>query len=111
LGIQGVVHQEFIPQGQTVNATFYVEVVKRLHEHVQRVQPELWAEKHWILHHNNAPLHLALIVREFFHQKRHDYCGPPFLITQFSPSNFFLFPKVKMIMQSEHFGDVENIKY
>jgi hypothetical protein len=40
-----VVHHEFVPQGQTVNATFSVEVLKRLHERVRRVQPELWAEK------------------------------------------------------------------
>jgi hypothetical protein len=26
----------------------------------------LWAEKNWILHHDNAPSHSALIVREFF---------------------------------------------
>jgi hypothetical protein len=32
---------------------------------VQRVQPELWAEKNSILHHSNAPSHSALIVREF----------------------------------------------
>jgi hypothetical protein len=28
-----------------------------------------------------------------------------------APATFFLFPKVKMIMWGEHFGDVENIKY
>jgi hypothetical protein len=26
----------------------------------------LWAENNWILHHDNAPSHSALIVREFF---------------------------------------------
>jgi hypothetical protein len=47
----------------------------------------------------------------FFHQKRHDYHGSPLLFARFSPLRlFFLFPKVKTIMQSEHFGDVENIK-
>jgi hypothetical protein len=38
-----VVHHESVPQGQTVNAPFYVEVLKRLRECVWRVQPELWA--------------------------------------------------------------------
>jgi hypothetical protein len=32
--IRGVVYREFVPQGQTVNATFYVEVLKHLREHV-----------------------------------------------------------------------------
>ena len=32
----GIVHQEFIPEGQTVNATFYVEVLKHLRDRVRR---------------------------------------------------------------------------
>jgi hypothetical protein len=64
--IWGMVHHEFVPQGQTVNATFYVEVLKRPRECVRRIWPQLCAEKNWFLHHDNAPSHLALIVREFF---------------------------------------------
>ena len=33
----GIVHHEFIPEGQTVNAAFYVEVLKLLRDHVRRV--------------------------------------------------------------------------
>jgi hypothetical protein len=54
--------EEFVPQGHTVNATFYMDVLKRL----RLVRPELWTEKNWILHHDNAPSHSALTVREFF---------------------------------------------
>jgi len=36
------------------------------------------------------------------------------IITAYSPdlahSKFFLFPKIKMIIQDEHFGNVENTK-
>jgi hypothetical protein len=43
--IRGVVHHEFVPRGKTVNAAFYVEVLKRLDERMRCVQPELWAER------------------------------------------------------------------
>ena len=38
----GIVHHEFAPEGQTVNAAFYVEVLKRLRGNVRRVRQELW---------------------------------------------------------------------
>jgi len=59
----GIVHHEFAPEGQTVNAVFYVQVLKRLRDRVRRVRPELWEGRRWILHHDNAPAHSALIVR------------------------------------------------
>jgi len=47
----GIVHHEFAPEGKTVNAAFYVEVLKRLRDHVW---PELWEGKQWILHHDSV---------------------------------------------------------
>jgi hypothetical protein len=66
--IEGVVHFEFIPQGQTVNQAHYVEILKRLREAVSRKRPELWPND-WILHHNNDPGHMAVPVKQFLAQK------------------------------------------
>jgi len=56
--IKGRVHFEFIPQGQGVNQTYYVEVLKWLYEAVHRNRPELWSSD-WILHHDSAPSYKA----------------------------------------------------
>ena len=37
----GVVHKEFMPQGQTVNKQYYREVLERLRKRVHRVRPEI----------------------------------------------------------------------
>jgi len=38
---QGIVHKEFVPPGQTVNRTFYREVLERLRKRVARVRPSI----------------------------------------------------------------------
>jgi len=36
---QRIIHKEFVPPGQTVNQTFYWEVLERLRKRVARVRP------------------------------------------------------------------------
>jgi hypothetical protein len=38
----GIVHCEFIAQGQTMNQQCYLEVLTRLQESVRKKRPELW---------------------------------------------------------------------
>jgi len=61
---KGIVHYEFIAQGQTVNQQCYLEVLTRLRESVRRKRPGLWTDK-WILHHDNTPAHDVLRFCEF----------------------------------------------
>jgi hypothetical protein len=79
-----LLHYEFVPTGQTANQVYYLEVLKRLREKVGRKLPELFANNSWILHHDNAPAHTALTVREFLANKQVTV-GTPCLFTGSSP--------------------------
>jgi hypothetical protein len=46
----------------------YLEILAMLREAVRRRRPELWPDA-WILHHDNAPAHDVLAVREFLAKK------------------------------------------
>ena len=59
--IQGIVRNEFVPPGQTVNGNFYCEVLKRLRQGIRLKRPDKWKKNNWFLHHDNVPAHTPLI--------------------------------------------------
>ena len=105
-----LLHYEFVPTGQTVNQVSYLEVLKRLCEKVRQKRPELFANNSWILHHDNAPAHTALSVREFLSTKQITVLEHPAYSLDLAPSDFFLFPKIKEILKGRHFDDIDDIR-
>ena len=61
--VRGVVHYEFLPTGQTAKREYYLSVMRHMREAIRKKRPELWANNSLILHHDNAPSHIALILR------------------------------------------------
>jgi len=70
------VHFEFIPQDQTINGAYYVEIWKRLREPVHRRRSELWSSD-WILHHDSAPAGKTLTVKQFMDERSINEMGHP----------------------------------
>jgi transposase len=68
-----------------------MEILKRLHESARIKRPKLWPND-WILHHNNAPAHKELSVKQFLDRKsiiemEHPPCSP-----DLAPNDFWLLP-------------------
>ena len=105
---RGIIHYEFVPTGETVNRVYYLGVLKRLCEKVRRKRPELFANNSWILHHDNAPAHTALSVREFLATKQITVLEHPDYSPDLAPSDFFLFPKIKEILKGRHIDDIRS---
>jgi hypothetical protein len=66
---QGVVHKEFVSEGERVNAEFYKGVMDLLLKRIQRVRPGAVCSRDIFLLHNNTPAHKAASVCQFSAQK------------------------------------------
>jgi histone-lysine N-methyltransferase SETMAR len=75
---------------------------------MRRKRPELWPND-WILHHNNAPAHKVLSVKQFLTQKSITEMQHPPYSPDLAPNNFWLFTKIKCALRGRRLQDTEDI--
>jgi transposase len=81
--------------------------MKRLREAECRKRPEGWQNKTWILHHDNAPAHMSLLVREFLAKNEMTVVPQPPYSPDLAPVDFLLFPKLKSTLKGHRFQTIE----
>ena len=106
----GVVHHEYLPEGSTVNQTYYIEVLKRLRDAIRRKRPELWRSGDWFFHHDNAPAHSALRTHEFLAKHSITVLPHPPYSPDLAPCDFFLFPMLKRPLKGRRFETIPETK-
>ena len=82
--------KEFVPPRQTVNAAFYVEVLKRLRKNVRRKRLYQWRNNTWLVHHDNAPAHAALLNRRFLTDNNMTVVPHPPYSPDLAPRDFLI---------------------
>lgn len=107
---KGIVHKEFVPEGQTVNGEYYLNLVHRLWSRIVRVRPEYQEGKQLFLLHDNAPPHKTVKVCEFLTKKQICVIRHPSYSPDLSPCDYFLFPKLKLAMKGVFYDDVPAIQ-
>ena len=104
---KGMVHHEFVPEGETVNQHFYQQVLICLDNRVRRSRRELWSDKSWLLHHDDAPAHKAIRVRQLLVKKQITALDHPPYSPDLAFCDFRLFPRLKAVMKGTHFSSLE----
>jgi len=99
----------FVPRNTTVKSEYYEGLLERLRKDVRRKRPENWADG-FILHHDNAPCHTSLLVRQFLSNKNITVCPHPPQSPDLEPCDFSLFPKVKITMKGKRFESIQDIE-
>ena len=89
---EGLVHKQWIPQGQKVTKDVYLDVLRALRRSIMVKRPERWRKQDFILHHYNAPAHTTIKVTEFLAKHSTPVAPHPPYSLDLVPNDFFLFP-------------------
>ncbi|UYV68193.1 hypothetical protein LAZ67_5003332 [Cordylochernes scorpioides] len=79
-------------------------------EAIRKKRPDLWKNKNWLLHHDNAPAHTSLLVRDFLAKNNTLMMPQPPYSPDLAPCDFFLFPKLKRPMKGRRYATLDEIK-
>ena len=107
---EGVIHREFVPGGQKVNAEFYAGVLDRLLKRIRRVRTAKSQSNERFLLHDNVPSHNAAIVKKFLANRNVAVLHQPPYSPDLAPAVCFVFPKLKFSLKGRHYQTVEEIQ-
>jgi histone-lysine N-methyltransferase SETMAR len=105
----GIVHREFGPTTTSVTAAFLVDFLTLLRQSVRRK----WHQKlvnNWALHHDRAPSHTAMAIQQFLVKNNIPIVPHPPYFAVLAPSDFCLFPTLKLCLRGLRLATVEDIK-
>ena len=107
---QGVIHKEFVPEGEIINTVYYKVVMERLLNRIRRVRQGMCESGDWLLLHDNAPSYNATIVKQFLAQRKVTVLDHPPYSPDLAPADYFLFPKVKSHLKGRLFDSISDIQ-
>lgn len=91
----GMVYTHVVPNKQTVNAEYYISVLKQvIRPNIQRKRPT-FTKGRWKLHHDNARPHVARLVMDFLAKQKIEVIPHPPYSPDLAPCDFFLYPTLK----------------
>ena len=77
---------------------------------MRRKRPEMWKNRNWLLHHDNAPAHTSLVVREFLTKKNTTTVPHPAYSPDLAPCDCYVFPKMKLWLKGRRFVSIEEVQ-
>jgi hypothetical protein len=70
---------------------------------------QLWRNNSWFLHHDNAPAHASLLIRDILADTNTTVLPQPPYSPDLVPADFFLFPKLKSTLKGRQFQTIQEI--
>ena len=106
----GVVLSHFKDANETVNADTYIEVLRLLKESLGRKCPDMWRGRRFLLHHDNAPAHTAVLTLAFIGSSGINMVPHPPYSPDLVPCDYFIFPRLKNMLRGHHHNNLADMR-
>lgn len=106
----GVIHQEFVKQGTTINTDLWIPILRKFRESMRKKRPVLWRDQNWILLMDNAPAHCSNMAADYYHTVNMDLLSHPPYSPDLAPCDFWIFPELKKTLKGRRFLSLEDLK-
>lgn len=92
-----------------VEKLFYRDIMDWLLKQIWHVRPEFYQSGEWFLVHENVPTH-SIVVFQFLASKNVTIIIHPPYSPDLAPADFFLFSKIKLVMEMTRYEDMKAIQ-
>ncbi len=110
--LQGIIHREFVPQGETMDSPMYRQALRNLCGSMHCKKPNLWhnhRHQFWLQHDGGGP-HRVCIILDYCHDKDIQLVPHPPYSPDIALSDFFLFAHLKRHMWGRCFQDLDVLR-
>ena len=105
---KGILLIDYLSTGQTITGQYYANLLDQLQEKIREKRPGL-AKKKVIFHQDNARPHTSVVAMAKLHELGHELLPHPPYSPDLAPSDFHLFPKLKIFLGGRKFASTEEL--
>ena len=104
----GVILIDYLQKGKTITGTYYASLLDKLNAELVGKRPHL-QKKEILCHQDNAHSHTSAVFVAKIHELRFELLDHPPYLPDLAPSDFFLFPCLKIALGELRFSSNEEV--
>ena len=101
----GIILNDYLQKGKTITGEYYASLLDRFDAILKKKRPHL--AKKVLFHHDNAPAHTSVIATAKLFDLRYEILSHPPYSPDLAPSDYFLFPNMKIWLGGKRFSSNE----
>jgi histone-lysine N-methyltransferase SETMAR len=105
---EGILFIEYLEKGKTITKEYYSHLLTRLDEKIRKKRPGLQKKK-IIFNQDNASAHKSVLAMGKLRDLHYELLEHPPYSPDLAPSDFSLFPKLKLFLAGQHFSSNQEV--